>query len=130
MDLDQLVITTSFGNVFAMSAGSASAPLVLAIHGWSQRNGWHTWESLMAPLGAAGFHVVSVDMPGWGKSVTDEPGPLVGERAEELGWRRRPLGRFEQAGKGRQAHPHRACLPRIGSIAKCEPTGAAGLGSR
>jgi pimeloyl-ACP methyl ester carboxylesterase len=82
MDLDQLVITTSFGNVFAMSAGSASAPLVLAIHGWSQRNGWHTWESLMAPLGAAGFHVVSVDMPGWGKSVTDEPGPLVGERAE------------------------------------------------
>jgi hypothetical protein len=30
-----------------MSEGAG--PLVLGLHGWSQRNGWHTWEPLIAP---------------------------------------------------------------------------------
>jgi pimeloyl-ACP methyl ester carboxylesterase len=52
---------------------------VLGIHGWSQRNGWHTWEPMMRPLAAAGFWVVSVDMPGWGRSESLKSEPLMEE---------------------------------------------------
>lgn len=36
----------------------------------------------MAPLATAGFRVISVDMPGWGRSTRSEPGPLKGEQAQ------------------------------------------------
>lgn len=64
-----LWIETKFANVHAQSAGREGDPLVLGIHGFSQRNGWHTWEPLMQPLADAGFWVISVDMPGWGQSI-------------------------------------------------------------
>lgn len=70
-------IDTEYANVFAKSAGNQGNPLVLGIHGYSQRNGWHTWEPLMAPLAEAGFWVVSVDMPGWGQSVLKKPQRLT-----------------------------------------------------
>lgn len=79
--MENLFLETEFGNVFAKSAGERGKLLVLGIHGWSQRNGWHTWKPLMAPLAEAGFWVVSVDMPGWGQSVPASPEPLRGERA-------------------------------------------------
>jgi len=80
---EELFLDTAYGRVFAKSVGKASDPLVLGIHGWSQRNGWHTWEPLMAPLAAAGWWVVSVDMPGWGQSTAAQPGPLRTEQAVE-----------------------------------------------
>lgn len=66
--LQEIFVDTSFGKVFGMSAGKPASPLVLAIHGWSQRNGWHTWQTMLQPLADAGYFSVSFDMPGWGKS--------------------------------------------------------------
>ncbi|UCG24214.1 MAG: alpha/beta hydrolase [Chloroflexota bacterium] len=74
--MEELFISTERGNIFGMSAGENGSPLVLGIHGWSQRNGWHTWQPLMEPLASAGFHVISIDMPGWGKSEAWGGGPL------------------------------------------------------
>ncbi len=76
-------VETPFGRTFGKEAGDSQAPLVLAIHGWSQRNGWHTWEPLIEPLAAAGLHVVTVDMPGWGQSSSTGSGPL--RTAEAVG---------------------------------------------
>ncbi|RMG99943.1 MAG: alpha/beta fold hydrolase [Chloroflexi bacterium] len=84
--MENLFIETDFGCVFAKSAGEIGAPLVLGIHGWSQRNGWHTWQPLMPPLAQAGFWVVSVDMPGWGQSVVRTAEPMTGERAITAVW--------------------------------------------
>jgi len=75
--MNTLFIDTEYANVYAKSAGKQGAPLVLGIHGYSQRNGWHTWEPLLAPLAEAGFWVVSVDMPGWGQSVLQKPQRLT-----------------------------------------------------
>lgn len=74
--MDELWIETAFGRVYGQATGRNSWPLVLAIHGWSQRNGWHIWQSLMQPLAEAGFWVVSVDMPGWGQSRPGALSPL------------------------------------------------------
>jgi pimeloyl-ACP methyl ester carboxylesterase len=71
--MEDLFIETQFGTVFGKSAGRQGDPLVLGIHGYSQRNGWQTWQPLMAPLAEAGYWVVSLDMPGWGQSVVQRP---------------------------------------------------------
>ncbi len=73
-------IETEYGKVFGMADGPVNGRFILAIHGYSQRNGWHTWEPLMAPLAEAGFRIVSVDMPGWGQS-TPTQGPVKGDGA-------------------------------------------------
>lgn len=65
-----------------MTAGDG--PLVLGLHGWSQRNGWHTWQPLIEPLAAGGFRVVSVDMPGWGNSPAIGDGRLSPEQAVDV----------------------------------------------
>lgn len=67
--MNDIWIETAYGNVFGKAAGPKYGRLVLGIHGYSQRNGWHTWQPLIVPLAEAGFRVVSVDMPGWGQSV-------------------------------------------------------------
>ncbi len=74
-----LWIETEFANIHAQSTGPEGEPLVLGIHGFSQRNGWHTWEPLMQPLADAGFWVVSVDMPGWGQSILQQKQRLTRE---------------------------------------------------
>jgi pimeloyl-ACP methyl ester carboxylesterase len=79
--MEDLYIKLDNTTIFGKFAGDPADPLVLGIHGWSQRNGWHTWEPLMEPLGAAGFCIVSVDMPGWGQSPAIDGLPLMGERA-------------------------------------------------
>ena len=67
--MEEIFIDTEIATIFAKSAGTQENPLVLGVHGYSQRNGWHTWEPLMRPLAQVGFWVVSVDMPGWGRTV-------------------------------------------------------------
>jgi pimeloyl-ACP methyl ester carboxylesterase len=79
--MEDIFIETDLATVHAMSAGKRGQPLVLGIHGWSQRNGWHTWEPLMAPLAEAGFWVISLDMPGWGQSVLKRPQRLNGDNS-------------------------------------------------
>jgi pimeloyl-ACP methyl ester carboxylesterase len=66
--LQELSIQTAKGKVFGMASGTPDSKLVLGIHGLSRRNGWHTWQPMLAPLGRAGFFAVSVDLPGWGQS--------------------------------------------------------------
>lgn len=78
--METIFIETKFGKVHAKAAGNQGKWLVLGLHGWSQRNGWHTWEPLMQPLANAGFDVVSVDMPGWGQSVPTQ-GQVKGKDA-------------------------------------------------
>ena len=52
-------ISTQYGKVYGQAAGAAGESLVLGVHGWSKRNGWHTWAPLLQPLGQAGFHAVA-----------------------------------------------------------------------
>ncbi len=82
--LNDVFIKLQTTTVYGKLAGNPSDPLVLGIHGWSQRNGWHTWEPLLAPLAAAGYCAVSVDMPGWGDSPALDVLPLGGERAVQV----------------------------------------------
>jgi pimeloyl-ACP methyl ester carboxylesterase len=82
--MEEIWIETGWGKVFGKTMGNLNAPLVLGIHGWSQRNGWHTWQPMMAPLAEAGLRVVSVDMPGWGQSVPVEPGALTSAQAVKV----------------------------------------------
>ncbi|MCI0396136.1 MAG: alpha/beta fold hydrolase [Chloroflexi bacterium] len=82
--MHELWIDTPHGRIYGQAAGDAADPLVLGIHGWSQRNGWHTWEPLLEPLGAAGFYAASVDMPGWGQSRPANGGQVTGERAVQV----------------------------------------------
>lgn len=70
--------------VYGKTAGDPDKPLILALHGWSQRNGWQTWEPLIDPLAEAGYYVVSIDIPGWGKSPAIDPAPLTGPNAEKV----------------------------------------------
>jgi pimeloyl-ACP methyl ester carboxylesterase len=82
--MDNVFIKLELTTVHGKLLGDPAAPLVLGIHGWSQRNGWHTWEPLMKPLADAGFCVVSVDMPGWGDSPALDSLPLGGSRAIQV----------------------------------------------
>jgi len=79
--MDDVFIKLEVTSVYGKLVGDPGDPLLLGLHGWSQRNGWHTWEPLMDPLAAAGFCVVSVDMPGWGNSPALDAVPLAGSRA-------------------------------------------------
>lgn len=74
--MDELFLETPFGRVFAMAAGDPAGGLVLGLHGWSRRNGRHTWRPLLEPLAAARHYAVSIDMPGWGRSEAVRPEPL------------------------------------------------------
>lgn len=80
-EFSDLFIKTDHTTIFGKLAGDPSAKLVLGIHGWSQKNGWHTWGPILAPLAEAGYCAVSVDMPGWGESPAMDHLPLMGERA-------------------------------------------------
>lgn len=82
--MDDVFIKLDLTTVYGKMAGDPANPLLLGIHGWSQRNGWQTWEPLMAPLADAGYCVVSVDMPGWGDSAALDNLPLGGSRAVKV----------------------------------------------
>ena len=53
-------------------AEQGDGPLVLLCHGFPES--WYSWRHQLAPLAAAGFHVVAPDMRGYGKS--DRPQPI------------------------------------------------------
>ena len=66
--MEDFKLQTAEGTINGRTYGTMSAPLVTGIHGWSKRNGWHTWKPLLEPLGKSGFLALSLDMPGWGQS--------------------------------------------------------------
>jgi pimeloyl-ACP methyl ester carboxylesterase len=80
----ELWIAAAKGRIYGRASGNDSSPLVLGLHGWSQRNGWATWEALLAPLADGGYFAVSVDMPGWGRSAPWSPEPMSLEEGAEV----------------------------------------------
>ena len=81
--LEEYKLQVEQGFVYGRFYGEVSDPLVLGIHGLSKRNGWHTWQSLLEPLGGDGFLALSIDMPGWGQSTTWGEEPLKVDDAIE-----------------------------------------------
>jgi pimeloyl-ACP methyl ester carboxylesterase len=63
---DGYVITNGV-RIYYVEQGTG--PLVLLCHGFPEL--WYAWRDQIAPLADAGFHVVAVDLPGYGRS--DKP---------------------------------------------------------
>lgn len=60
-------VTGNGVRIYCVEQGTG--PLVLLCHGFPEL--WYSWRFQLAPLAAAGFHVVAVDLPGYGRS--DKP---------------------------------------------------------
>lgn len=60
-------VVTNGVRLFAVEQGDG--PLVLLCHGFPEF--WYSWRHQLAPLAEAGFHVVAIDLPGYGCS--DKP---------------------------------------------------------
>jgi pimeloyl-ACP methyl ester carboxylesterase len=62
-------VTTNGIRLFCLEAGPADEPPVLLLHGFPELA--YSWRAQVAALGAAGFHVIAPDLPGYGRS--DKP---------------------------------------------------------
>jgi pimeloyl-ACP methyl ester carboxylesterase len=62
-------VTTNGVRLFCLEAGPPAGPMVLLLHGFPELA--YSWRFQVAALGAAGFHVVAPDLPGYGRS--DKP---------------------------------------------------------
>ncbi len=62
-------VVTNGIRLHCLEAGPADGPLVLLMHGFPELA--YSWRHQFGPIGAAGFHVVAPDLPGYGKS--DKP---------------------------------------------------------
>ena len=62
-------MTTNGIRLFCLEAGPPEGPLVLMLHGFPELA--YAWRHQVAALGAAGFHAVAPDLPGYGRS--DKP---------------------------------------------------------
>src|SRR5688500_7716898 len=58
--------------LFCVEAGPTAGPLVLLVHGWPES--WWSWRRQLPVLGAAGYHAVAVDLPGYGRSDKPDAG--------------------------------------------------------
>lgn len=58
------VVTVEGRRTVIVEAGSAADPALLLIHGFGGST--FGWRHVMAPLAASGWHVVAVDLPGFG----------------------------------------------------------------
>ena len=61
--------------LFCVESGPTAGPLVLLVHGWPEF--WWAWRRQLPVLGAAGYHAVAVDLPGYGRS--DKPDAVYDE---------------------------------------------------
>ena len=76
--MNDIFIPTQYGEVYGQAVGDPANPLVLGLHGWNANQSWQTWEPMLLPLADAGYYVVSVDMPGWGRSIPAKPLTMSG----------------------------------------------------
>jgi pimeloyl-ACP methyl ester carboxylesterase len=65
---ERFVVTNGI-RLFCFEAGPADGPLVLLFHGFPEIA--YSWRFQVDALGAAGYHVVAPDLPGYGRS--DKP---------------------------------------------------------
>ncbi|MBX3735902.1 MAG: alpha/beta hydrolase [Candidatus Didemnitutus sp.] len=83
-------LRTSCGELAAWEWGAADAPLVGLVHGWEGHGA--QLGAFAAPLAAAGFRVLALDLPGHGDSPGDEAHvPLVARTLVEI---EREAGKF------------------------------------
>jgi pimeloyl-ACP methyl ester carboxylesterase len=62
-------VTTNGIRLYCLEAGPPDGPLVMMLHGFPELA--YSWRHQVAALGAAGFHAVAPDLPGYGRS--DKP---------------------------------------------------------
>ena len=62
-------MSTNGVRLCCLEAGPPDGPLVLLMHGFPELA--YSWRNQLGPLGAAGYHAVAPDMPGYGRS--DKP---------------------------------------------------------
>jgi 3-oxoadipate enol-lactonase len=74
----ETVLPVDGGRIYAEQAGAPGAPAVLLLHaGVADRR---VWDDVVAPLAAAGYHVVRYDLRGYGRSApATEPHSLVAD---------------------------------------------------
>jgi pimeloyl-ACP methyl ester carboxylesterase len=71
---ERYVVTNGI-RLFLVEDGPHDGPLVLLVHGWPEF--WWSWRFQLPALGVAGYHVVAVDLPGYGRS--DKPDTVYDE---------------------------------------------------
>lgn len=74
--IQEYFLETSLGQIYGRAAGVPERELIIGLHGWSQRNGWHTWGEVLEPLASADYFAFSFDMPGWGKTPALHESPI------------------------------------------------------
>lgn len=63
-------LETSFGTIHIVDHGPASSQnIIFCMHGDGKRSSWLCWQSCMDPLAQAGYRMLAMDMPGYGKST-------------------------------------------------------------
>src|SRR5688572_13378520 len=50
----------------SVEAGNGESPLVLLVHGFPES--WYSWRNQIGALADAGYHVVALDVRGYGRS--------------------------------------------------------------
>ena len=68
-DVQSRYVTTNGIRLFCLEAGPPDGPCVLLLHGFPELA--YAWRQQVAALGAAGYHVIAPDLPGYGRS--DKP---------------------------------------------------------
>ncbi len=117
------------GVLHYLEAGEAKAPPILLLHG--ARYSSQTWLGLgvIARMATAGFHVVAVDLPGFGASLdcaaSSDGGAYLGEACNALELIRPVL--VAPSMSGRFALPYAASSPElIAGLVAVAPVGANG----
>lgn len=79
------------GHLFVVEAGQQHAHTVVLVHGLGQ-NGWQDWRRVIPAL-AEQFHVVALDLPGFGHSDKNDGRYSPTQYARLLHWLHQQLGR-------------------------------------
>jgi pimeloyl-ACP methyl ester carboxylesterase len=88
-------IATHGIHLHAVEAGPEGGPLLILLHGFPEP--WFAWRHQIAPLAAAGFHVVAPDQRGY--NLSDKPAKIADYNLEILA--RDVVGLIDEAGEER-----------------------------
>jgi pimeloyl-ACP methyl ester carboxylesterase len=58
-------------DLFVLEAGEPGRPVLLLLHGFPELA--YSWRKVMAPLAAAGYHVIAPDQRGYGRTTGSDP---------------------------------------------------------
>ncbi len=88
-------IATNGIHLHAVEAGPEGGPLLILLHGFPEP--WFAWRHQIAPLAAAGYHVVAPDQRGY--NLSDKPARIADYDLETLA--RDVVGLIDEAGEER-----------------------------